>query len=251
MATTFFRSTPDCIRTNFKTFPTTGLLGLSSPSHRPHDFVSLELLYNPAMSGCTRLTIAQQQRLIAEFDNRRRNGERCDQRSLGEWPGRFFSFQKPLAQSTLSRIIKMRKTLEATLSTNCKSIRSPVSAKFDESVCICINDCACKHSALSDNIIKQKAERIWLMTQGGRTGPVLQFSNGWLEKFKKRHGCRRISYHGEQASAAILHAQNALPIIRIELGGYNVDEIYNADEFGLQYRLAPIKTIAATQVSRL
>ena len=114
-----------------------------------------------------------------------------------------------------------------------------MSAKLDESLCIWIDDCTCKHIALSDDIIKQKAERIWIMPQGGSTGPVLQFSNGWLEKFKQKHSFRRISYHGEQAYAATLDPQNSLPIIRIELGGHNVDEIYNADEFGLQYRLPP------------
>ena len=80
----------------------------------------------------------------------------------------------------MSRIIKMRKRLEVTPLTNCMFIPSPVSAKFDESLCTWINYCACKHIALSDNIIKQKAERIWLMTQGGSNGPVLQFSNGRL-----------------------------------------------------------------------
>ena len=67
---------------------------------------------------------------------------------------------------------------KATPSAICKSIRSLLSAKFDEILCIWINDCVCKHISVSDNIVKQNAEPIWLMTQGGSTGPVLQFSNG-------------------------------------------------------------------------
>lgn len=57
-----------------------------------------------------------------------------------------------------------------------------------------------------------------------------------------------MSYHGEQAYAAFSEAERALPLIRMMLDDYNLDDIYNADEFGLQYRLAPIKTIAAIKL---
>ena len=77
-------------------------------------------------------------------------------------------------------------------------------------VCAYRSTVAPAKNALSDNIIKQKVEHLLLKTQGGFNGPVLQFSNGSLETFKKRHGFRRISYYVEQASAAFIDAQTAL-----------------------------------------
>ena len=209
------------------------------------------LLPYPAqvMSERIRLTIAQQKELLAEYDLHRRNGQRCDQRSVGEWAGRYFKLNRPDPQSTVSRIVKMRSMLEASPSTNSKSLRKPLSSRFDEALAVWISDCASRNIPLSDNIIKQKAERLWGLITNDDTAPELHFSNGWLQKFKKRHGLRRVSYHGEQASAAFSEAERALPLIRTMLDGYNLDEIYNADEFGLQYRLALNKTIAATQLS--
>ena len=101
----------------------------------------------------------------------------------------------------------------------------------------------------SDNTIKQNAERLWTFTTEEHTAPKLHLSNGGLHKFRKMHGFRQISYHGEQASAAFTESQRALPLVRVMFQGYNLDEIYDADEFGLQYRLAPNNTIAATQLS--
>lgn len=58
----------------------------------------------------------------------------------------------------------------------------------------------------------------------------------------------QISYHGEEACVAFSDTERALPLIRMMLKNYNLDDIYNAEEFGLQYGLAPNKTIAATQL---
>ena len=54
-----------------------------------------------------RPTIAQQKELLAECDLCRRNGERCNERSVGGWAGRFFKINRALPQSTASRIVKM------------------------------------------------------------------------------------------------------------------------------------------------
>ncbi len=43
--------------------------------------------------------------------------------------------------------------------------------------------------------------------------------------------------------------QQALPYIQQRLKNYNINDIWNADETGLYYRLAPCTTIAHTQMS--
>lgn len=47
----------------------------------------------------------------------------------------------------------------------------------------------------------------------------LQFSNGQLEKSKRRHGLGHIVIHGEQASADMTAADKALPDFREQLNG--------------------------------
>ena len=124
-----------------------------------------------------------------------------------------------------------------------------MSTRFDEALSVWISDCAIRNIALSDNIIKQKAERLWILTTEEQIAAKFHLSNGWLQKVKKSHAFRPISFYGQQASAAFTEAQRALPLITMMLQGYNLDEIYKADEFSLQYRLARNKIITATHLS--
>lgn len=72
-------------------------------------------------------------------------------------------------------------------------------------------------------------------------------SNGWLHRFKQRHGIRHLSLQGEklasstEASVDFCHEFSKL----IEEGRYKSDNIYNADETGLAWKSLPCKTAAA------
>ena len=70
-------------------------------------------------------------------------------------------------------------------------------------------------------------------------------SQGWWEKFSKRNGLGSVKLLGEAASADTEAAERYPPKLKqiIEEEGYTEDQIFNADETGLFWKLAPTRTI--------
>jgi hypothetical protein len=70
-------------------------------------------------------------------------------------------------------------------------------------------------------------------------------SLGWLDKFKKRHGIRGLSISGEKLSAdeAAVEPFRQTFLNKIERMGLVPDQIYNADESGLFWKVLPMKTL--------
>ena len=92
---------------------------------------------------------------------------------------------------------------------------------------------------LSGPLLKEKATEI-----AGRLGiDDFAASAGWLDRFRKRHGIvyRQISGEAEAVSNAEVTswAKNTLPLI---LKDYAMDDVYNADKFGLFYKMLPDKS---------
>ena len=69
-------------------------------------------------------------------------------------------------------------------------------------------------------------------------------SSGWLDRFKWRHGIRQLRIQGERLSA---DTDNIRPFIvklfnLIQQNDLHHDQLYNADETGLYWRLLSDKT---------
>jgi len=68
-------------------------------------------------------------------------------------------------------------------------------------------------------------------------------SNGWFDGWKRRFDVKFQKLHGEAASASAIDKETWLeekwPVIR---AGYSPDDIYNADETGLFFKMLPEKT---------
>lgn len=89
-------------------------------------------------------------------------------------------------------------------------------------------------TVLSDAILIEKAK----MIADGLDIPrdALQFSSGWLHKFKNRNGIRQRKLEGEASSADEAAIANALPLLKERCSNYPLERIYNMDETGLFYR---------------
>ena len=68
-------------------------------------------------------------------------------------------------------------------------------------------------------------------------------SQGWLRRFKERHGIREVKINGEASSADVVTATEFLPTYREIAADYNDDQIYNCNESGLYYRNMPDKML--------
>ena len=85
-------------------------------------------------------------------------------------------------------------------------------------------------------------------------GPDSDFaaSNGWLWRWQKRHGVKQLKVVGEQRSADTDGAAQfpAKLLTYIDANDLVEEQIYNADESGLFYRMLPNTTLAQQNEAR-
>jgi len=99
---------------------------------------------------------------------------------------------------------------------------------------------------LTDLLIKEKAK--FFANTFNIQEDELVFSNGWLDRFKKRNNIRRHRMHGESGSAPIASLSEERIKLRQLLSQYSLDQIYNIDETGLYYRMSPNQTLSTKPV---
>lgn len=98
---------------------------------------------------------------------------------------------------------------------------------------------------LSGPIVAEKALQFNAKLNGDAS---FKASVGWLDNFKSRHGVRELNIEGEKMSAASVDTVNAFKEKfgrMINEMGLTRDQVYNADETGLNYKALPTKTLAA------
>ncbi len=65
---------------------------------------------------------------------------------------------------------------------------------------------------------------------------MLRDSNGWLEKWKKRHFIKRVTVSGESGDVSGPTLDSWKERLAEILNGYELDDIYNLDETGCFWR---------------
>lgn len=101
-----------------------------------------------------------------------------------------------------------------------------------------------KHAPINGDIIKQKAK---ILNSKYHTGSF-HASNGWLQKFKRRYGIKFLKIAGEKLSSqpeliAPFKEKLLQKLTKLELSS---EQIYNADESGLYWKLLPDKTYVSS-----
>ena len=78
-------------------------------------------------------------------------------------------------------------------------------------------------------------------------------SNGWLNRFKKRAGLKNVKMHGEAASANNEEAEKYKETFKaiIDEEGYDLCQIFNADETGLFWKKLPSRTYVTQEVNKV
>jgi len=100
---------------------------------------------------------------------------------------------------------------------------------------------------LTDLILQQKALELAKMLDIGED--KIQFSNGWIWRFKRRNGLRKIKYSGEANSAPIESLPEERARLRTILAKYDKENIYNADETGLFFRMESNQTLSTGAIA--
>jgi hypothetical protein len=89
---------------------------------------------------------------------------------------------------------------------------------------------------LSDMILQQKGLEFARMLN---IEDQLKCTNGWVYKFKLRNGLQKIKLSGEANSAPIESLPEERARLHAILAKYDKEDIYNADETGLFFRMEP------------
>lgn len=97
---------------------------------------------------------------------------------------------------------------------------------------------------ISGAVVQVQANKFNKQLNGEETD--FKASIGWLDRFKKRHGISQVSVAGEIRSADAEAAESYPEKLKqiITDGEYSPEQIYNADETGLCYKMLPGKTLA-------
>jgi hypothetical protein len=84
-------------------------------------------------------------------------------------------------------------------------------------------------------LVKESATKILDRLYPGHE--PFEFSSGWLEAFKSRHGIKSYRRFGENGFVDMVALANTFPAIRDVLDQYAWKDIYNMDETGLFCRM--------------
>ena len=104
---------------------------------------------------------------------------------------------------------------------------------------------------VSDELIREKAKQIQTLYNEQNPEDLrvdLKFNNGWLEKLKARSRFKNYKSHGESGNVDLKVINSELPKLQEKLRSYSLNDIWNADEFGLFYQLPPTQTIAQAPI---
>ena len=119
--------------------------------------------------------------------------------------------------------------------------------KMEEMLLIWIKDMIHKRFPLRTEIIREQAKHFHsyvLKEDINLSNECFMASKGWFEKFKTRFSLHSVSFSGEKASPDNEAAQKFIPELKdlIARKGYVLDQIFNCDETGLNWKKMPSRT---------
>ena len=103
-----------------------------------------------------------------------------------------------------------------------------------------------KKAIITGEILKTKARQLWEALPQYNDVEMPKWSNGWLEGFKKRYKIKEYVQHGEAGSAATDDLDNIVQMeaVRQLCKEYELRNILNMDETGLNWKRTPDRTLA-------
>jgi Tc5 transposase DNA-binding domain len=154
-------------------------------------------------------------------------------------------------RSTISKILGKKAKWLAVVSTatSAKTFRHK-EVKFprvEKAIGLWVENANANNIPVSEMMIKEKA--FFFAQEFNIRCEDISFSNGWIEKFKRRNNIRSYRLHGEANSAPLETLAEERKKLQTILQDYTLDNIFNADETGLFFRMAPNQTLASTSTS--
>lgn len=201
------------------------------------------------------LTLLHKKKIVEEYRRRKSKNENATQPVLARWAKEALRLEKVPNQSSISRIINNADkfaTIPTDASESNKRNRPSAAPRLERALFQWISDRNNSGIAMNGDVIRFHAANL-LKDANALLPPDAQisvtFSNGWMERFKKRYGLKFRRVHGEAMSADKRAIENEMPRIILAIATYKHCDVWNADEFGLFYRQPPSWTLANGPVS--
>jgi hypothetical protein len=131
------------------------------------------------------------------------------------------------------------------LSTTTKKLKVGEDEQLDQAVYLWFKQQREKGVPVNGPMLRAKAAQLHDMLKPDRQGQFVA-SSGWQFRFTKRHSIRQLAETGESASSNTRAAESFIPVLKdvIHKEGYSKDQLFNADETGLYFRMLPKKSLA-------
>jgi len=158
-----------------------------------------------------------------------------------------------IGKSTVFDIVKQKHKLKDFIAerqredcSSRKKMRKSDDNSLDKAVYLWFIQERSKGTPISGPLIMEKARMLHKAIHPDAIEDVFKASEGWLHRFKQRHGIRELRLQGESLSADIPSIEPYKEKTRdyIEEHQLSLNQIFNADETGLYWRLLPEKTLA-------
>ncbi|XP_054744499.1 jerky protein homolog-like [Anastrepha obliqua] len=122
-------------------------------------------------------------------------------------------------------------------------MKKTLNEKVDEALLLWFNQIRSKGIPLSGQILKEKA-----LFFNEKLGGLKDFkaSSGWLYGWQNRHGVKEVSIQGEKMSSIGANEIDKCTKnfkMFVENHGFTREQVFNADETGLNYKALPKKTL--------
>ena len=197
----------------------------------------------------TQLTICQKKEIAKERKMRMQRGQKCSQPLLAEWAKERFGLSAVPGKATMSRIWNDASLNESESNRHHNQIRKtgPRNAELDRAIYNWVCDMRNSRKCVSGAMIREKASRLSQKVNEQMPDDEkinLSFSEGWLQKFKARWALKEFKLHGEAGDVEQSTIDNSIDKLRAKVSEYNLKNVFNCDESGLFYQMAPDRTIS-------
>ncbi|CAB4446261.1 unnamed protein product [Rhizophagus irregularis] len=117
---------------------------------------------------------------------------------------------------------------------------------FDKAMQIWTSQAVAAGIPLSDMMLQEKGLEF---AKSLKIENEIKCANGWVYKFKQRNGLHKVNFSGEANSASLATLSEERSRLKRILSNYSREDIYNADETGLFFRMELNQTLATGKVS--
>ena len=150
---------------------------------------------------------------------------------------------------TIGDILQQRDKLMAIDTSDMHAAKRQRTAKhtdLEEALFLWFSDIRAKNAIVTDDILREKAKQFGVELNI----TDFSYSNGWLHRFKQRHGIANHVLSGESAGVDRQLISDGQERAVLAMRDYALKDIYNMDETGLFYRMLPDRSLSTTDKTK-